>query len=234
MNDDMKIFRVADLDDGDKPREKAMTQGIGALSNAELMAIILGSGMPGKSVITLSQEILADAGGRLSRVARRSVAELIKKYIGVGPAKAVSLAAAFELGSRCADDMAVADMQIMCGGDIYKMMRSRLQRLNSEEFWVVHLSRANRVISTDCISRGGTGSTVVDIKLVLKSAIDRLASSIILVHNHPSGNLNPSAQDDKLTMRIKNGAEMLDIRVLDHVIIAPTGYYSYNDEGRLG
>ncbi|MDE5607934.1 MAG: DNA repair protein RadC [Muribaculaceae bacterium] len=233
MSDPIGIFKVADLDDGDKPREKALSSGVGALSNAELMAIILGSGMPGKSVISLSQEILRDAEGRLSRVARLSMAEMMKKYRGVGPAKAVSLAAAFELGVRCADDMAVCDTAIASGADVFKLMRGKLQRLNSEEFWVIHLSRANRVISQDCISRGGTAATVVDIKLVLKSAIDRLSSAIILVHNHPSGNLHPSSQDDNLTARIKKGAELLEIRVLDHIIISPEGYYSYNDEGRL-
>lgn len=226
-------FRVADLDDGDKPREKAMTGGIASLSNAELMAIILGSGMTGKSVISLSQEILREADGRLSRVARLTIPEMVKKYRGVGPAKAISLAAAFELGMRCTDDLAVMETAITSGEDVYKLVRSKLQRLNTEEFWVIHLSRANRVISQDCISRGGTAATVVDIKLVLKSAIDRLSSAIILVHNHPSGNLRPSAQDDTLTAKIKKAVEILDIRVLDHIIISPTGYYSYNDEGRL-
>ncbi|MDE6802071.1 MAG: DNA repair protein RadC [Muribaculaceae bacterium] len=233
MSDDVNTLKVADLDDGDKPREKALTSGIGSLSNAELMAIILGSGMPGKSVISLSQEILRDADGRISRIARLSLAEMMKKYRGVGPAKAVSLAAAFELGVRCADDMAICDMAIGSGADIYKLMRGKLQRLNNEEFWVVHLSRANRVLSQDCISRGGTSATVVDVKLILKSAIDKLSSAIILVHNHPSGNLRPSGQDDNITSRIKKGAELLDIRVLDHIIISPEGYYSYNDEGRL-
>ena len=233
MSDDVNTLKVADLDDGDKPREKALTSGIGSLSNAELMAIILGSGMPGKSVISLSQEILRDADGRISRIARLSLAEMMKKYRGVGPAKAVSLAAAFELGVRCADDMAICDMAIGSGTDIYKLMRGKLQRLNNEEFWVVHLSRANRVLSQECISRGGTSATVVDVKLILKSAIDKLSSAIILVHNHPSGNLRPSGQDDNITSRIKKGAELLDIRVLDHIIISPEGYYSYNDEGRL-
>ncbi len=233
MSEQTHVFKVADLDAGDKPREKALAGGIGALTNAELMAIILGSGMPGKSVLSLSQEILRDADGRLSRVARLSMAEMMKKYCGVGPAKAVSLAAAFELGIRCADDLAVSDTLITSGADVYKLMRGKLQRLNNEEFWVIHLSRANRVISQDCISRGGTAATVVDIKLVLKSAIDKLSSAIILVHNHPSGNLRPSAQDDTLTSKIKKGAELLEIRVLDHIIISPEGYYSYNDEGRL-
>lgn len=233
MSDDFKNFMVADLDEGDKPREKALERGISTLSNAELMAIIFGSGMPGKSVITLSQEILRDADGRLSRVARMSLAELMKKYRGIGPAKAVSLAAAFELGSRCSEDLGVRERQIMSGKDVYDVMRGQLERLNTEEFWVLHLSRANRVITRDCISRGGTSATVVEPKLVLKSAVDRLSSGIILVHNHPSGNLVPSPQDDNLTSKIKKGAEILEIRVLDHVIISPNGYYSYCDEGRI-
>lgn len=233
MSEDSIYYKVADLDDSDKPREKAMSQGIASLTNAELMAIILGSGMPGKSVIDLSREILRDAGGRLGRVSRLSMAELIKKYQGVGPAKAVSLAAAFELGARCADDLAIADDRIGNSEDVYKLMRGTLQRLNNEEFWVLTLSKANRVISRECVSRGGTAATVVDAKMVFKCAIDRLASGVVLVHNHPSGNLTPSPEDDRLTARLKSGAELLDIRVVDHVIIAPTGFYSYNDKGRL-
>lgn len=230
---DNPSLRVADLDTGDKPREKALAHGISTLSNAELIAIILGSGMPGKSVIALSQEILRDNDQRLSRVSRQSITEMCRKYTGIGPAKAISLAAAFELGTRCADDMAVSDEPIRSGEDVYRIMRQQLQRLNNEEFWVLHLSRANRLTSRDCISRGGTSATVVDIKLILKSAIDKLSAGIILVHNHPSGNLSPSGPDDEITRRVKASAALMDIRVLDHIIIGPGGYFSYNDEGRL-
>ena len=225
--------RVADLDVADKPREKALRQGIGALSNAELLAIVFGSGLPGRSVVDLSRDILRDNDNRLSRLARMSMHEVVKKYKGIGEAKAISLAAAFELGARCALDMKQLDPQVRGSETVYERMRGQMELLNYEEFRVVHLSRANRIIFEETVSRGGTASTLVDVKLVMKSAVDKLSSGLIFVHNHPSGNLNPSPADDKLTRQLKSAAELLDIRVLDHIIITPHGYYSYNDNGRL-
>lgn len=225
--------RVADLDIDDKPREKALKNGIQSLSKAELMAIILGSGIVGKSVIALSQDILRDNDNSLHRLSQMSIDELCTRYKGIGPAKAISLKAAVELGTRSVEDGQSLPDQIRGGHDIYNLMRQKLQNINYEEFWVLHLSRSNRVIARECVSRGGTAGTVVDTKLILKSAINKLASSLILVHNHPSGTLRPSIEDDNITRRIKEAAKLLDMRLLDHVIIASTGYYSYNDEGRL-
>ena len=225
--------RIADLDEGDKPREKALTQGIRSLSNAELLAIIFGSGLPGKSVISMSQEILASCNNRLSRLSRMSIHEMKKSFKGVGTAKAISLAAAFELGLRTRDEDAALDPQIKCSTDIYNMMRAKLERLEYEEFWVLYLSRSNRVIYEECMSKGGVSGTVTDIRLILKRAIELLASGIILVHNHPSGNLRPSPDDDRITTKAKEAAKLLDINVLDHLIITPTSYFSYNDNGRL-
>ena len=225
--------RIADLDEGDKPREKALTQGIRSLSNAELLAIIFGSGLPGKSVISMSQEVLASCDNRLSRLSRMSIHEMKKSFKGVGTAKAISLAAAFELGLRTRDEDAALDPQIKCSTDIYNMMRAKLERLEYEEFWVLYLSRSNRVIYEECMSKGGVSGTVTDIRLILKRAIELLASGIILVHNHPSGNLRPSPDDDRITTKAKEAAKLLDINVLDHLIITPTSYFSYNDNGRL-
>ena len=225
--------RIADLDEGDKPREKALTQGIRSLSNAELLAIIFGSGLPGKSVISMSQEILASCNNRLSRLSRISIHEMKKSFKGVGTAKAISLAAAFELGLRTRDEDAALDPQIKCSTDIYNIMRAKLERLEYEEFWVLYLSRSNRVIYEECMSKGGVSGTVTDIRLILKRAIELLASGIILVHNHPSGNLRPSPDDDRITTKAKEAAKLLDINVLDHLIITPTSYFSYNDNGRL-
>lgn len=226
-------YRVCDLNEEEKPREKAMQHGIQSLSTPELMAIILGSGIVGKSVINLARDILRDQQDNLSMVSHMSIDEMCRRYKGIGPAKAISLKAAFELGTRCIRDGANLPTQIACSRDIYEVMRQKLQSLNYEEFWVLHLSRANRIMARECVSRGGTAATVIDIKLVLKSALNKLSSSIILLHNHPSGNLRPSGQDDSITRRIKEGAALLDIKVLDHVIITPAGYYSYADEGRL-
>lgn len=239
MSDQLKepenrfIGRIADLDEGDKPREKALSQGIRSLSNAELLAIIFGSGLPGKSVISMSQEILASCDNRLSRLSRLSIHEMKKKFKGVGTAKAISLAAAFELGLRTRDEDAALDPQIKCSTDIYDIMRTKLERLEYEEFWVLYLSRSNRIIYEECMSKGGVSGTITDIRLILKRALELLASGIILVHNHPSGNLRPSPDDDRITTKTKEAAKLLDINVLDHLIITPTSYFSYNDNGRL-
>lgn len=226
-------MRIHDLNDDDRPREKALRLGIQGLSNAELLAIIFGGGLPGKSVIQLSQEILRDQDNRLSRLAKMSIHEMSTKYKGIGPAKSISLAAAFELGLRCQADFAEEDPRIGGSVDAYNIMYPRLCRLNYEEFWVLHLSHANKLIAKECLSSGGTASTLVDVKLLMKRAVDKLSSGLILIHNHPSGNLKPSTQDNQLTQRIKQACQILDIRLLDHLIITSNGYYSYNDEGNL-
>ena len=227
--------RIADLDTNDKPREKALNQGIEHLTNAELLAIILGSGIQGMSVIDLSRNILAGCDNRLSRLARMSIHSLCRNFKGVGPAKAISLFAALELGTRCVHSQALEkeDPIIRSSRDIYDLIRQKLENKGHEEFWVIYLNQANRVQSMECISKGGLTSTVADIKIILKMAIDKLSSSIILVHNHPSGNLKPSVPDDRLTEKIQEAAKLLEIKLLDHLVITATGYYSYCDEGRL-
>lgn len=226
--------RVLDLSNDDKPREKALTLGIRSLSDAELIAIIFGGGLPGMSVIDMARSILRDCDNRVDHLARLSMNELMSKYKGIGPAKAVSLAAAFELGRRNSEQAAAsADPLIRTSADVVTLMRPLIGDIEYEEFWVLMLSRANRVNYKRCISQGGTAATVVDVKLLLKRAIDCLAESIILVHNHPSGNPLPSGEDDNLTRRIKDGAKILGIRVLDHIIIARHKSFSYADDGRL-
>ncbi|MCM1163767.1 MAG: DNA repair protein RadC [Muribaculaceae bacterium] len=225
---------VRQLNDDDKPREKALSQGIRALSDAELVAIIFGGGLPGMSVVDMARSLLNDCDGRVDKLARLTMNELMRKYRGIGPAKAVSLAAAFELGRRNREQASLnEDPLIRSSADVVRIMQPLLEQLEYEEFWVLTLSRANRVTYKRCVSQGGTAATVVDVKLLLKRALDCLAEGIILVHNHPSGNPKPSMQDDTLTRRIKEGAAMLDIRVLDHIIIARQNTYSYADEGKL-
>ncbi|MDE5752142.1 MAG: DNA repair protein RadC [Duncaniella sp.] len=236
MTDDIPFtsIRISDLQEDDKPREKALSTGIRSLSDAELIAIIFGGGLPGLSVVDLARTILIDCDGRVDNLARLSMNELMSKYKGVGPAKAVSLAAAFELGRRNRESsLNREDPQIKGSGDVVSLMQPLLSEIEYEEFWVLMLSRSNRVTFKRCISQGGTAATVVDVKLLLKRAIDCLAEGIILVHNHPSGNRLPSGEDDSLTRRICDGARILGIRVLDHVIIARGAYYSYADEGKL-
>lgn len=226
--------RILDLQKDDMPREKALAHGIRVLSDAELIAIIFGGGLPGVSVVDMARGILRDCDNRVDLLARLSMNELMSKYKGIGPAKAVSLAAAFELGRRNRDQsLSHVEPQIKSSNDVGELMRPLLEGLEYEEFWVLMLSRANRVTYKRCISQGGTAATVVDVKLLLKRAIDCLAEGIILVHNHPSGNARPSGEDDRLTARIDEGAKILGIKVLDHVIIARDKMYSYADEGKL-
>lgn len=225
--------RIADLSADDRPREKAINGDIRNLTDAELIAITLGGGMQGKSVIDLSREMLRSVGGSLDDLARMPVKQMCRLFKGVGPAKAVSLAAAFELGMRCRDEKARKKIRVCSSADAFGYIRTDLERLDREEFWIITLSRANNITGKECIARGGTSATVVDIKLLMKMAVDKLASGIIAVHNHPSGNNRPSIEDDRLTKRIKEAAALLDIRLLDHIIVAGATYYSYNDEQRL-
>lgn len=225
--------RIADLADDDKPREKAMRYGVDKLSVAELIAIVLGSGLPGKSVIDLSREILDTCHNDLEQLSRLSIAEMVRKFKGVGPAKAVTLSAAIALGQACVARRRFEMPQVCSSADAYDYVVSDMAHLSHEEFRILILTRANRIKNMATISSGGTTSTVVDVKMVIKQAIDALADGLILVHNHPSGNLMPSPQDDKLTRRIVEAAGMCDIRVMDHIIVASSGYYSYADEGRL-
>lgn len=227
--------RICDLASEDKPREKAQKLGINALTNAELLALVFGSGLHGKSVIAMSQEILATIDNKLDILAKMTINELSTKYSGIGPAKATSLVASIELGRRCQRALENNDTKtkIKSSKDVYDIMRNNLEYLSYEQFWILHLSRANIVTSMDCISTGGTASTVVDVKMVMKSAINKLSSALILVHNHPSGNMTPSTDDIALTQKIIQAAKYMDIRVLDHIIIGQGKYYSFADEGNL-
>lgn len=225
-------LRIADLSDDDKPREKALRHGIRSLSDTELLAILLGGGVPGKSVIDLSREIYNSFGQSLTDMARSSVRDMCSRFHGIGPAKAITIAAALELGAR-RTDRTEQKPQIKGSADAYACIRTQLQNLATEEFWVLLLSRSNRLIGMECISAGGTAATYVEVKMVLKRALEHMASAMILAHNHPSGQKRPSGQDDNLTQKIKQAAALMDIPVHDHIIVTADGYYSYADEGRL-
>ena len=225
--------RIRDLSDDEKPREKALKQGFDTLTDAELLALLLGTGVPGKSVIDLTREILRDNDNKLRMLSRRTVPELMRTYKGMGPAKATLLVAAMTFGARCQTDLGVKDPMMTSSRDVYTYMRSHLERLNYEEFWILHLNRSNRVQYAERMGKGGLAATYVDARLIAKSAIDHLSSSLILVHNHPSGNINPSAGDDSVTRKITEVCKICDIAVADHIIISPSGYYSYRDEGRM-
>lgn len=221
------------LADDDKPREKALIQGIGVLSDAELLAILLRTGVTGKNVIEVSRDILAKYGNDLSRLARATPRELTQLVPGIGPAKAITVIAALELGSRCRGAMAREKQTLTSSRDIYNYMRHEIEDIDHEEFWAIMLNKKLGIECREIISSGGLDATVVDIRLLMKKALDAHAAAIAVVHNHPSGGLKPSCADDSLTKRIKSACDTLDIRLIDHVIISPTGYYSYSDNGQL-
>lgn len=232
--DDLHGMMIRDMASDDRPREKAIKYGIKSLSNSELMAILFGTGIRGKSVITLSEEILADNDHHLSRVARLTVADFMNRYKGIGRAKAISVLAALELGTRAAADAIAIDYPQVTSADIaVARMRRYFNGLNHEEFWVMLLSQSLKPLREICVSRGGLAATAVDVKIILKQALENYASAMILFHNHPSGNLTPSVHDDNITRKICTGAAAVDIRVNDHIIISDGGYYSYNAMGRM-
>lgn len=216
----------------DRPREKLLLKGRAALSDAELMAILLGSGTARLSAVDVAKLILAAVENDLNALAKLSVKELMR-HKGIGEAKAITIMAALELGRRRKEAAASQRTIITCSRDIYTLVQPHLQDLPHEEFWVVLLNRANVVMRKQPISTGGVAGTVADPKLIFKHALEQLASSVILVHNHPSGNKNPSAADLALTRKVKEAGQFLDLPVLDHLIYTDLGYYSFADEGML-
>ncbi|MDE6269226.1 MAG: DNA repair protein RadC [Muribaculaceae bacterium] len=232
--DSAKSNLIRDIDPEMRPREKAMRYGLDALSDAELMAIVFATGIRGKGVVQLSEDMLQDNGNHLSRLTRMSVKEMTRRYKGIGQAKALTLLAALKLGERSVvDALATSEAPITCSRDAYDHMARRMVSLPHEEFWLMFLNQAGRVISTRRMGQGGVAGTLVDVRLLAKAALEELATAVIAFHNHPSGNLHPSKQDETLTRKIRDGLALLDIRLNDHIIIGPGGYYSFNDEGKL-
>jgi DNA repair protein RadC len=213
----------------DRPREKLLKNGVRTLSDSELLAILLGSGNNEMSAVDLSKFILSEHKNDLNLLSKRSVKELCA-YKGIGPAKAVSLIVGFELVKRMKASQNES-VVIKDSADAFNVLIPYLQHLSHEEFWVVYLSQSNRVITIDNIGKGGIASTSVDIRIVLKKALLHGATSIILAHNHPSGSSQPSSEDIRLTKKVKNAAELLDIRLLDHIIIYDTSFTSFMDDG---
>lgn len=216
----------------DRPREKLLHQGRKQLSNAELVAILIGSGNRTESAVSLSQRILAEFDNDLHKFALTDIKRLLS-FKGIGEAKAINIIASIELGKRCALEPSAHIEKITSSQDANKILQPILSGLAKEEFWILLLNRANKVISKKQISQGGVSGTVVDAKIVFKEALACLASSIILAHNHPSGNLKPSQADLDLTKKLKQAGKTMDISVLDHLIITDQGYLSFADEGLI-
>lgn len=216
----------------DRPREKLLQKGTRTLSDAELMAILLGSGNTEESAVELSRRILASAGNNLNELGKKQITDLIK-FKGIGEAKAVNIVAALELGRRRKEQTPADKLAIATSSDAAAYFRPMLEDLPVEEFWVLLLNRSNVVIDKFMVSQGGLTGTVIDVRIILKTALEKLASALILCHNHPSGNTRPSDADRNITKKIKDAAELMEISVLDHVIIAHHQYFSFSDEGLL-
>ena len=216
--------------ESDRPREKLMQKGIESLSDSELIAILIGSGNANKSAVGLAREVLESYNNNLNTLGKKSYKDFMK-FRGIGEAKAVSIVAALELGRRRKLEDAEIQEKITSSSNAFNYFQPKIGDLAHEEFWIMFLNRANIVIDTMKISQGGTTGTVMDVKLIIKHAIERLAQGLIVAHNHPSGNKQPSDSDIQITKKIKEAAKLLDISLLDHIIIANNEYYSFADSG---
>lgn len=223
-------MKIKELGMDDRPREKMAEKGLGALSNAELIATMVRTGSRKDNAVDISRMLLRSAGDSLVTLSGMSVKQMCRTA-GIGPGKAASVVAAFELGRRCAVESSTIDkVSITDPAMIYRHMLHLMKGLAHEECWVIYLNRANYILGKERLSSGGTSSTVIDVKMIIKNALEMLASGIILVHNHPSGNPQPGSCDIKQTGILKKAAETFDISLLDHIIIADDRFYSFAEE----
>ena len=225
-------LKITDWALEDRPREKLIQKGTSSLSDAELLAILISSGTKDKSAVDLGRELLGNVSNNLNSLGKLTIADLTK-IRGIGTARAVTIAAALELGRRRKLTDAQEVPQIRSSKDVADIFQPILSDLLHEEFWILFLNRSNKVITQMKLSQGGISGTVTDVRIVMKKAIECLASGIIVCHNHPSGNLNPSESDSKITQKIKEAGSLMDIQLLDHLIISDKDYYSFADNGVL-
>jgi DNA repair protein RadC len=225
-------LKITDWAVEDRPREKMIRYGTSTLSDAELLGILISSGTKENSAVDLGRELLSRVNNNLTALGRLTIADLTKIH-GIGNARAVTIAAALELGRRRKLAEIPEVVQIKCSRDVADIFQPILSDLLHEEFWILFLNRSNKVINRMKLSQGGISGTVTDVRLVMKRAIETLASGIIVCHNHPSGNLNPSESDSRITQKIKEAGNLLDIQLLDHLIISDKDYYSFADNGLI-
>ena len=216
----------------DRPREKYAKNGAVALSDAELIAILLRTGNASESAVDLAKKLLATSGNSLNNLSDMSLRDL-SQIKGIGQAKAISLLTAFELGKRIRSEKVKESLQILNSRDVVNLMQDKIAYLNHEEFWAIYLNQANRILQTCQISKGGISSTGVDTRIVMQKAVLNKAAQIILCHNHPSGSVRPSRADIQLTEKMHHAAELMDMILVDHLIIHKERYYSFAEEGRL-
>ncbi|MDX1762220.1 MAG: DNA repair protein RadC [Christiangramia sp.] len=225
-------FTIKHWAEGDRPREKLLQKGREYLSDAELLAILIGSGNKNESAVEVCKKVLAKAQDNLSELGRFSVKQLMDVK-GIGEARALTIVAALELGRRRRSSEALEKKKISSSSSVFELMQPKIGELPHEEFWILYLNNSNKVIQELPLSKGGITGTLVDVRLAFKQALHLGATALILVHNHPSGNLNPSAADKQLTQKFRTAGESLDIKVLDHIIITENSYFSFADEGLL-
>lgn len=232
MQEKSASFSIKNWSQDDQPREKLLYKGKAALSDAELVAILIGSGNREESAVDLSKRILASVGNNLSELGKLSIKQLMT-FKGIGEAKAITIAAALELGRRRRGEDALQKKKITSSASVFELMQPIIGELQHEEFWIIYLNNSNKVIQKNQLSKGGITGTLVDVRLVLKQALEVGATGLILVHNHPSGTLKPSEADKQITNKLKLASESLDIKVLDHLIITENNYFSFADKNLL-
>ena len=229
MSDSNTSFSIKHWSEDDRPREKLLNKGRAALSDAELVAILIGSGSRDESAVDLCKRILSSVDNNLSELGKLSIPQLMA-FKGIGEAKAISIAAALELGRRRRGEEALERQKITSSKSVYEVMQPIIGELKHEEFWILYLNNSNKIIQKFQLSKGGITGTLVDVRLVLGKALELNATGLILVHNHPSGTLKPSEADKQITKKLKTAAESMDIKVLDHVIVTEKAYFSFADE----
>ncbi len=232
QNVESSVLGIKSWAEEDRPREKMMLKGKAALSDAELLGILINSGVQHLTAVDIGKEILRNVSNDLHQLSKLSVKDL-SKFKGIGEARAITIVAALELGRRRKEADVPKKALITSSNDAFQVLKPMMLDLLHEEFWIILLNRANQVIKSVQISAGGVAGTVADPKIIFKSAIEHLASGIILAHNHPSGNLKPSQADIELTKKIKEGGRVMDIPILDHLIFTDTSYFSFADESLL-
>ncbi|MGB6269756.1 MAG: DNA repair protein RadC [Olleya sp.] len=232
MSDKNTSFSIKNWSQDDQPREKLLYKGKAALSDAELVAILIGSGNREESAVALCKRILASTDNNLTELGKLSIKQLME-FKGIGEAKAITIIAALELGRRRRGEEALEKKKITSSKSVFELMQPIIGELPHEEFWIIYLNNSNKVIHKSLLSKGGITGTLVDIRLVLKTALEVGAVGLILAHNHPSGTLKPSQADKEVTSKLKIAAQSLDIKVLDHLIITENAYLSFADESLL-
>ncbi|MBP3830607.1 MAG: DNA repair protein RadC [Bacteroidaceae bacterium] len=227
-------MNIKDLPTDERPRERMIEQGAAALTPAELLAILIGSGNKDETAVQLMQRLLSDCGGSLKALGRLSLSDLTKNYKGLGPAKAVSILAACELGRRRMMEAAGEKRYVRTSTDLYDIMYPRMRDLAHEECYALYLRADNSLEGAPLlISKGGLTSTAVDVRLVVREALIRQTPTLALAHNHPSGSTQPSREDDQLTDRLQRACQLMNIRLLDHIVVTDGRYYSYHEQGKI-